>query len=173
MWFHLSCLSNAAEAALASADNEVELATATTRYNEVEALTLAAHSDKVAGDIDDYFEEISYGEGSILDLSDEGLSIWTTDLRDAVLNQLSIHIDTDYPINTVDLSGNNFDETETAKAENDIMSDFNKGRKPKHLMLCQGGAAAQQQPRQSRGILTTPALGVVTSASRGLWRLLL
>ena len=47
MWFHWVCLVEAAEAAAAEAaaaavDNEVELATAITRYNEVEALARRA-----------------------------------------------------------------------------------------------------------------------------------
>ena len=85
----------------------------------------AALSNTVAANIADYVDKISFDEGSTLDLSDEGLSVWTDELRDAVLNQLSIMIDTDYPINTLDLSENNFDATEVAKIERDIKNNFN------------------------------------------------
>ena len=43
--------------------------------------------------------------------------MWTYALRLAVLKQLSVWIDTDYPISTVDLRDNKFDPAELGKAE--------------------------------------------------------
>eukprot|EP00757_Euglenozoa_sp_SAG-D1_P012782 gene12782-3741_t len=100
-------------------------------------------SDKVAASIGDYVERISREDGSTLDLSDEGLSVWTDELRDAILLQLSVMIDTDHPINTVDLSDNNFHAGTQRMIEAVISADFNA---PNEIILSGNPGFTAQPP---------------------------